>query len=82
MAALDLSVLLPAFNEAENLPQLWSELGPVLDALGRAAEVIIVDDGSTDATPAIARALHEHDARVRLLRLAGNAGLSAALDAG
>jgi hypothetical protein len=54
----------------------------VLDALGRATEVIIVDDGSTDATPAVARTLHARDARVRLLRLAGNRGLSAALDAG
>ena len=80
--APELSVLLPAFNEAESLPQLWAELGPVLDALGRAAEVIIVDDGSTDATAAVARALHERDARVRLLRLAGNGGLSVALDAG
>ena len=35
LAAPELSVLLPAFNEAESLPQLWSELGPVLDALGR-----------------------------------------------
>jgi len=82
LAAPELSVLLPAFNEAESLPQLWSELGPVLDALGRATEVIIVDDGSTDATPVVARALHARDARVRLLRLAGNSGLSAALDAG
>ena len=72
VAAPELSVLLPAFNEAESLPQLWSELGPVLDAIGRPTEVIIVDDGSTDATASIARALHERDARVRLLRLAGN----------
>ena len=82
VAAPELSVLLPAFNEAESLPQLWSELGPVLDAIGRPTEVIIVDDGSTDATASIARALHERDARVRLLRLAGNGGLSVALDAG
>ncbi|HKC08556.1 MAG TPA: glycosyltransferase, partial [Methylomirabilota bacterium] len=74
--APELSVVLPAFNEAESLGQLWAELGPVLDAIDRPAEVIIVDDGSTDATPAIARALHERDARVRLLRLTGNGGLS------
>ncbi|MGH7412602.1 MAG: glycosyltransferase family 2 protein [Candidatus Rokuibacteriota bacterium] len=80
--APELSVLLPVFNEAESLPAVWTELGPVLDALGRSAEVIVVDDGSTDATPAIARALHAADARVRLVRLATNRGLSAALDAG
>jgi glycosyltransferase involved in cell wall biosynthesis len=81
-AGPELSVLLPAFNEAESLTALWSELGPVLDALAGSAEVIIVDDGSTDATPAVARALHETDTRVRLVRLAANCGLSAALDAG
>ena len=82
VAAPELSVVLPAFNEAESLPQLWSELGPVLDALARPAEVIVVDDGSTDATPAIARDLHKSDPRIRLIRLAANRGLSAALDAG
>jgi glycosyltransferase involved in cell wall biosynthesis len=82
MSGPELSVLLPAFNEAENLPRLWVELVPVLDTLARSAEVIVVDDGSTDATPAVARTLHAADARVRLLRLAANRGLSAALDAG
>ncbi|MEX2223256.1 MAG: glycosyltransferase family 2 protein [Candidatus Rokuibacteriota bacterium] len=81
-AAPELSVLLPAFNEADSLPEVWAELGPVLDALARSAEVIVVDDGSTDATPAIVRALLEADARVRLVRLAANRGLSAAIDAG
>ena len=78
----ELSVLLPAFNEAESLPEMWSELGAVLDAMGRSAEVIVVDDGSVDATPQIVRALRGRDPRVRLLRLAANHGLSTALDAG
>ena len=82
LTAPELSVLLPAFNEAENLPVIWSELGPVLDALARPAEVIFVDDGSADATPEIVRSIRAADARVRLVRLAANAGLSAALDAG
>lgn len=80
--APELSVVLPAFNEAESLPVVWSELGPVLDALGRSAEVIFVDDGSADATPEIVRGIRAADPRVRLVRLAANAGLSAALDAG
>ncbi len=78
----ELSILLPAFNEAESLPEVWSELGAVLDALGRSAEVIFVDDGSVDATPQIVRVMRTNDPRVRLLRLAANRGLSAALDAG
>jgi glycosyltransferase involved in cell wall biosynthesis len=80
--APELSVLLPAFNEAESLPQVWAELGVVLDTLARTAEVIFVDDGSQDATPEIVRGMRAGDPRVRLIRLAANAGLSAALDAG
>ena len=80
--APELSVLLPAFNEAESVPVIWSELGPVLDAIARPAEVIFVDDGSADATPEVVRSIRAADPRVRLVRLAANAGLSAALDAG
>ena len=82
VAAPELSVVLPAFNEEESLPQVWSEVSAVLDALGRSAEVIFVDDGSADATPDIVRSFRAADSRVRLIRLAANAGLSAALDAG
>jgi glycosyltransferase involved in cell wall biosynthesis len=80
--APELSVLLPAFNEAESLPVVWAELGPVLDGLARPAEVIFVDDGSADATAEVVRSFLAADPRVRLVRLAANAGLSAALDAG
>jgi glycosyltransferase involved in cell wall biosynthesis len=82
VAAPELSVVLPAFNEEESLPQVWSEVSGVLDALGRSAEVIFVDDGSADATPDLVRSFRAADSRVRLVRLAANAGLSAALDAG
>ncbi len=82
VAAPELSVVLPAFNEEESLPPVWSEVSGVLDALGRSAEVIFVDDGSADATPDIVRSFRAADSRVRLIRLAANAGLSAALDAG
>jgi glycosyltransferase involved in cell wall biosynthesis len=82
VAAPELSVVLPAFNEEESLPQVWSEVSGVLDALGRSAEVIFVDDGSADATPDLVRSFRAADSRVRLIRLAANAGLSAALDAG
>src|SRR5215470_11185921 len=82
VAVPELSVLLPAFNEAESLPQVWSELGAVLDELARSAEVIFVDDGSTDRTPEIVRSIRRADPRVRLIRLAANGGLSTALAAG
>jgi glycosyltransferase involved in cell wall biosynthesis len=76
------SIVLPVYNEAENLPVLWAELEPVLGQLPVAAEVLIVDDGSTDESAAIARDLARTDPRVRLVRLADNAGLTAALLAG
>lgn len=78
----ELSVVLPAFNEAENLPLVWPELAGVLDAGGWPAEVIFVDDGSTDGTARLVRDFRARDPRVRLVRLAANSGLSAALDAG
>ncbi len=44
------SVVVPAYNEAENLPALLTELRPPLEALGRPYEIVLVDDGSTDGT--------------------------------
>jgi glycosyltransferase involved in cell wall biosynthesis len=76
------SIVVPVHNEAPNLPILWDELVGVLDANGWAAEVIFVDDGSTDGSLAIIRGLAARDRRVRLVRLAAHAGLSAAFDAG
>jgi dolichol-phosphate mannosyltransferase len=76
------SIILPVYNEAENLPALWAELEPVLTGLPVKAEVVIVDDASADASAAIAREIARTDPRVRLVRLAANSGLTAALLAG
>jgi len=78
----DLSVVIPVYNEEENLEPLWMELHPVLDGLGLAFEVIFVDDGSQDRSAEVIRGLREADRRVRLVRLKTNAGESAATDAG
>lgn len=78
----EVSVILPVFNEAESLPLLWPELCAVLDANLPAAEVIFVDDASTDGSTEWLRDLVGKDARVRYVRLARHAGLTAALDAG
>jgi len=53
----DLSVVIPVYNEEENLPVLWEELRGVLEGLGLAVEVIFVDDGSRDGSPEIVRGL-------------------------
>ena len=79
---LDLSVVIPVYNEEENLPLLWPELRDVLDGLALAYEVIFVDDGSRDRSAEIIRGFREADTRVRLVRLKENAGETAATDAG
>ena len=79
---VELSVVIPVYNEEENVPLLWPELRDVLDKLGLAFEVVFVDDGSRDRSAEVIRALGESDARVRLVRLKANAGETAATDAG
>ncbi len=79
---LDLSVVLPVYNEEENLPVLWPELRGVLDPLGLSYEIIFVDDGSRDRSADIVRGFRDQDPRVRLVRLKENAGETAATDAG
>jgi len=79
---LDLSVVVPVYNEEESLPVLWPEIRDVLDPTGLAFEVVFVDDGSRDRSAEIIRAFREDDARVRLVRLRVNAGETAATDAG
>lgn len=81
-AGIDLSVVIPVHDEAQSLPILYRELCGVLDGLGRAVEIIFVDDASADGSAAVLRRLTARDARVRLLRLRAHAGLTAAFDAG
>ena len=79
---LDLSVVIPVYNEEENLPLLWEELRGVLDGLRLRFEVVFVDDGSRDRSAEIIRGFREGDPRARLVRLKANAGETAATDAG
>jgi len=76
------SVVVPAHNEAENLPQLAADLRETMQSLGRSYEIIVIDDGSTDDTASVLRELQELDCRLRYVRLDGNYGQSAAFDAG
>ena len=82
MSVPALSLVVPVYNEAENLPLLWREIDAVLAKLGRTAEIIIVDDGSTDGSADVTRQLAARDPRVRLCRLRQNSGLTAAFCAG
>lgn len=78
----ELTVVLPVFNEEPSLALLWDELAAVLDAHWARAEVIFVDDASTDGGFSWLRALAAVDGRVRVVRFARHAGLTAALEAG
>ena len=82
VSTVDVSVVIPVYNEEENLPPLWAELRGVLESLGRTFEVVFVDDGSHDRSAEIVRGFREADPRVRLVRLKANAGETAATDAG
>ena len=79
---VDLSVVIPVYNEEENLPRLWPELRSVLEPLKLAFEVVFVDDGSRDHSAEVIRGFRDADPRVRLVRLKANAGETAATDAG
>lgn len=76
------SVIIPAYNEEANVEPCLRELVPVLEALGRPFEVIVVDDGSTDRTFEVLVHLARADPRIRVIRFRRNAGQTAALDAG
>jgi polyisoprenyl-phosphate glycosyltransferase len=77
-----LSVIVPAYNEAEVLAELHRRLAAVIDGLGVTAEVIYVNDGSRDATLDILYRLHAADPRVAVLNLSRNFGKEIAMTAG
>lgn len=81
-ADVALTVILPVHNEVENLVPLWEELAAVLPGLAESAEVIFVDDGSTDGSAEVIRRLSAESPAIRFLRLEKNAGLSAAFYVG
>src|SRR5262245_28817253 len=78
----DLSVVGPVYNEEAVLPLLVQRLRPVLDEFGEPYEVLIVDDGSVDATPAVLAGLRRTWPELRVIRLRRNSGHQAALVAG
>ncbi len=77
-----LSLVLPAHNEEGNIQAVTWDALAILPTLFQACEVIIVDDGSTDATPRLADRLAEEDSRVRVIHHPLNQGYGAALRSG
>jgi len=77
-----ISVFLPVFNEEPNLLPLHAKLDGALKELGRSAEIVYVDDGSTDGSLKILREIAATDDRVRVVALRRNYGQTAAMSAG
>ncbi|MGL5863201.1 MAG: glycosyltransferase family 2 protein, partial [Phycicoccus sp.] len=80
--AVDVTVVVPMYNEAEVLPLFVERLRPLTDAWDTTYEVLCVDDGSTDATPVLLQRLRREWPQVRVVRLRANAGHQAAISAG
>jgi glycosyltransferase involved in cell wall biosynthesis len=80
--APELSIVIPLYNEAENVEPLYAELSSALDAIGRSYEVVVVDDGSRDGSFARLREVHCLDPRWRIIRFRRNFGQSAGFAAG
>ncbi len=78
----ELSLFLPVLDEEENLRPMHDKISAALDALGKTAEVIYVDDGSTDKSLEILREIAAGDDRVRVVSLRRNYGQTAAMSAG
>ncbi len=81
-AGPDISVVVPLFDEQENLPELHRRLSASLQALGCDYEIVLVDDGSRDATPVLIDDLVAADPHVLGIHLSRNFGHQAALSAG
>jgi glycosyltransferase involved in cell wall biosynthesis len=79
---MTISVTIPVYNEAENLPRLCEELIPTLESLRQPWEVVLVNDGSTDGSAAVLDKLAAGDARLKVIHFRRNAGQTAAMMAG
>jgi glycosyltransferase involved in cell wall biosynthesis len=78
----DVSIVVPLYNEVDNVEELHRQLTAALDPLGRTFELVLVDDGSTDGTRERLLALEARDPRVRPVLLRRNFGQTAAFSAG
>jgi glycosyltransferase involved in cell wall biosynthesis len=76
---IDLSVVIPVYNEIDNLPVLRERLTPALEKLGRVWEVVLANDGSTDGSAQALDEIAEADSRFKIVHLRRNFGQTGAL---
>jgi glycosyltransferase involved in cell wall biosynthesis len=78
----DVSIVIPLFNEAENLKLLWTQLRDSLENWEKSYELVFVDDGSTDGSLDLLKKLQAHDDRLTVISFRRNFGQTAAFSAG
>ena len=79
---MDLSIVVPVYNEEENVHYLYEQLTSVLDPLGLEYEIICADDGSTDHSFELLEELAQRDHRLKVIRFRRNYGQTAGFSAG
>jgi glycosyltransferase involved in cell wall biosynthesis len=79
---MELSIVIPVYNEEENVEPLIQEINAAVKPLGKPYEIVVVDDGSRDATFSVLARLHLRDSCLRVVRLKRNFGQTAAIAAG
>ena len=82
MEELEVSIVIPVYNEEENLSPLLKGIMPVMDNLGKPFEIIFIDDASTDGSLAVLKELAGKVPNLRIIKFATNSGQSAGFDAG
>jgi glycosyltransferase involved in cell wall biosynthesis len=80
--ALDLSVVVPLFNEEDSVQPLYAAIVAGVEPLGTSFEIVLVDDGSRDGTARVAEAIARTDPRVCLVKFRRNYGQTPAMAAG
>lgn len=79
---IEISLVVPLYNEEENVRLLHEKIREVLDGLGKNYEIIFVDDGSRDKTFEHLKAIHDENPRAKIIKFRSNFGQSAAMAAG
>lgn len=79
---MQVSIVVPIYNEVENIPRLYAALLPVLRGLGKSYEILLINDGSRDGSTEALDALAAHDAAVKVIHFRRNFGQTAAMSAG
>ncbi len=77
---IDLSVVVPVYNEDNNIDPLYREIGSALSSLTKTYEIVFVDDGSNDNTFQVLKEIQERDKRVKIIKFRRNFGKSVALN--